>query len=146
MVAEITYNLGGHDNSTIYSNQIYNYERGTIVYSGNATTWIGKIAIPYVSDYGYAADLSLCQKTLNDYDNSTCVENNWIKNIVKNGWLLTSYLGSENDIGWYVFQGGTVMNIYIYSAYDVTPVLYLNSELGIGSGTGTSSNPYQLSV
>ena len=147
MVAEITYNLGGHDNSTIYSNQIYNYERGTIVYSGNATTWIGKIAIPYVSDYGYAADLSLCQKTLNDYDNSTCAENNWIKNIViKNGWLLTSYFGSENDIGWYVFQGGAVMSIYIYSAYDVIPVLYLNSELSIGSGTGTSDSPYQLSV
>ena len=46
---------------------MYEKERGTTVYSGNATTWTGKIAIPYASDYGYAADLSLCQKTLNSY-------------------------------------------------------------------------------
>ncbi len=42
MIAETTYNLGGWNSSSIYSNQIYGYERGTKVYTGRPTTWKGK--------------------------------------------------------------------------------------------------------
>ena len=148
MVAEITYNLGGHDSDSVYSNQIYGYERGTTVYSGNATTWTGKLAVAYPSDYGYAADLSLCQQNSFGYDNSTCTANNWMKNILgtsSNGWLLTPYSG-DADNAWYVFSSGRVGGSAAYGVDGVAPVLSLTSELDIGSGTGTSSNPYQLSV
>ena len=151
MIAEITYNLGGHNAGSIYSNQIYSYERGTTVYSGNATTWTGKIAVAYPSDYGYAADLSLCKQTLDNYDNATCTANNWMKNIVINngsdsGWLLTQY--SAHSYGaWHVNSSGGVYNSgHVYTAYGVAPVLSLTSKLGIGPGSGTSSSPYQLSV
>ena len=129
---------------------MYNKERvnGT-VYSGHSTSWTGKVAIPYPSDYGYAADLSLCQKTLYEYDNSTCTANNWMKNILGTssyGWLLTPGSGDASivcDVG----PSGYVGNANdAYSASGVVPVLYLNSKIGIKSGTGTSSNPYQLNV
>ena len=62
LIAEVTYNIGGwYNNSSVYPNAIYEKERGTIVYSGRPTTWPGKIALMYPSDYGYAADLSLCK-------------------------------------------------------------------------------------
>ena len=152
MIAETTYNLGGWNLSGIYANQIYEYERGTTVYSGRPTTWKGKIALAYPSDYGYAADLNQCKdKTLYDYDNRTCTSNNWMKAIITNngsntGWLLTPYSG-YSGIAWRVFSGGSVYVSAAYSAGGAVPVLSLSSELGIESGgDGSSSKPYKLSA
>ena len=151
MIAETTYNLGGWNSNSVYSNQIYEYERGTTVYSGRPTTWKGKIAYP--SDYGYAADLNQCKdKTLYDYDNRTCTSNNWMKAIITNngsntGWLLTPNSGNSY-YAWYVDSVGYVSNYSIaYSAFGAVPVLSLSSELGIESGgDGSSSKPYKLSA
>ena len=154
MIANIIYNLGGHDNTSVYPNQIYEYERETTVCSGNETTWTGKMAIPYQSDYGYAADFSKCSQTLWDYNNSACTSNNWMKTIIasNNGWLLTPCCDYP-DFVWYVASSGSAGSDYLHSQvysvnneYGVTPVLYLNSELDIKAGTGSSSNPYQLST
>ena len=154
MIAETTYNLGGWNTFTVYPNEIYEYERGTTVYTGRPTTpWTGKIALAYPSDYGYAADLNQCKdKTLYDYNNSTCTSNNWMKAIITNngsnsGWLLTPNSGFSYD-AWYVYSGGFVYNYYYaYIAYGAVPVLSLSSELGIESGgDGSSSKPYKLSA
>ncbi len=156
MIAETTYYLGGWNDDSVYPNEIYEYERGTTVYTGRPTTpWTGKIALAYPSDYGYAVDLNQCKdKTLNNYYNSICTSNNWMKSIITNngisaGWLLTPNSGSAN-IAWYVTSSGHVFhsNYGAYSAYGAAPVLYLSSELGIeaGSGDGSSSNPYKLSA
>ena len=132
---------------------MYDKERvsGTVYDSTRTTSWTGKIAIPYPSDYGYAADLSLCQETLHDYNNSSCTANNWMKNIVTNngavvGWLLTPDSGIAYQ-AWFVDSSGSVnRDYYAFYANGVSPVLSLISELDIGPGTGTSSSPYQLSV
>ena len=154
MIAETTYNLGGWNSNSVYSNQIYEYERGTTVYSGRPTTWKGKIALAYPSDYGYAADLNQCKdKTLYDYDNRTCTSNNWMKAIITNngsntGWLLTPNSGISNS-AWIVYSVGFVSRDSIaYVAYGAVPVLSLSSELGIesGAGDGSSSKPYKLSA
>ena len=153
MIAETTYNLGGWNSNSVYSNQIYEYERGTTVYSGRPTTWKGKIALAYPSDYGYAADLNQCKdKALYDYDNRTCTSNNWMKAIITNngsntGRLLTPASGSS-CYAWTVYSDGSVYsNNIAYSAYGAVPVLSLSSELGIESGgDGSSSKPYKLSA
>ena len=154
MIAETTYNLGGWNSNSVYSNQIYEYERGTTVYTGRPTTpWTGKIALAYPSDYGYAADLNQCKdKTLYDYDNRTCTSNNWMKAIItnngsNNGWLLTPDSGTSN-IAWRVYSDGYVGNYdYAFRAIGAVPVLSLSSELGIESGgDGSSSKPYKLSA
>ena len=149
LIAETTYYTRGHNSSYIFVDAMYDKERvsGT-VYSGHSTSWTGKVAIPYPSDYGYAADLSLCQKKLDSYNDATCTANNWMKNILapNSGWLLTPNSGNDNN-AWRVSSPGDVYdNINTYGAYGVAPVLSLTSELDIGSGTGESSSPYQLSV
>ena len=153
MIAETTYNLGGWNTFTVYPNEIYEYERGTTVYTGRLPTWTGKIALAYPSDYGYAADLNQCvNKQLNKYNDSTCTSNNWMKSIITNngsndGWLLTTY-SSYSYIAGSVYSGGIVSGnrAYILS-YVAVPVLSLSSELGIESGgDGSSSNPYKLSA
>ena len=154
MIAETTYYTRGHDTNKIFVDAMYDKERvsGTVSDSTRTLTWTGKVAIPYPSDYGYAADLSLCQKALYDYGDSKCTVSNWMKNILTNnganeGWLLTPYPGTAS-YAWYVNQtGGVNSNTSLaFLASVVVPVLSLTSELGIGSGTGTSSSPYQLSV
>ena len=151
MIAEVTYNLGGWNDTKIYPNQIYVYERGRTVFSGRPTTWTGKIALAYPSDYGYAADLNQCKQTLVNYDNSTCTSNNWMKNIVTNnggnyGWLLT-HRPDSSSLTWTVRREGLANNISEASGgLGVVPVLSLSSELGIESGDGSSSNPYKLSA
>ena len=156
LIEETTYYTRGHNSNSIYVDAMYDKERvsGTVVNATptRTTSWTGKIAIPYPSDYGYAADLSLCQKTLYDYDDATCTANNWMKSIITNnganyGWLLTPNSGFA-DFAWLVNSSGYVDadTVNAFLAGGVAPVLSLISELDIGSGTGTSSSPYQLSV
>ena len=152
MIAETTYNLGGWNSFSVYPNEIYEYERGTTVYTDRPTTWTGKIALAYPSDYGYAADLNQCvNKQLNKYNDSTCTSNNWMKAIITNnggnfGWLLTPDSSSSYS-AWCVYFNGYVGNCNAnVTNLGVMPVLYLSSKLGIESGDGSSSNPYKLSI
>lgn len=145
--------LTGWNTSSVYLNQIYEYERNTgKVYTGRPTSWIGKIVLAYPSDYGYAAYLADCTQTLHYYDNSTCTLNNWMKNILSSfssnyGRLLTSY-SDDSGYVWAVNTTGDVhsTNGGAFYKYEIVPALFLNSKLGIESGTGTSTDPYQLLV
>ena len=162
MIAETTWNLGGWDTSKIFSNEMYEKERGTTTVSNpsdgitRATTWTGKIALPYPSDYGFATDLSKCSQTLLYYDSSTdsyaCRSNDWMYSIITNSgsrtrWLLTPYSGFIR-YAFSVLSTGRVHNnddrTSVDLAFGVAPVLYLGSDQDIVSGDGSQSNPYQL--
>ena len=154
MIAETTWNLGGWKNSDIYSNEMYEKERGTTVISNpsdgitRTTTWIGKIAVPYPSDYGYAADLSSCQETTGLYDNSTCTSTNWMYHIITNsgskaGILLTPYSASNSQV-FIANLNGSLQVSFVFGAGVVVPVLHLNSNQSVTGGDGSQNNPYQL--
>ena len=154
-IAEATWNLGGWSRSEIFSNEIYGYERGTTVFSGRSTTWTGKIALPYPSDYGYATDFNKCSQKLFDYGSRSssyvCCTNDWMDPIFNisgssYGWLLTPHSGRASD-AWFV-QSGAVFSYNGFPAYStmgVAPALYLSSDESIVDGTtGTIDNPYKL--
>ena len=150
LIAEETWSLLGWNTNKVYANEIYEYERSTgKVYTGMPTEWTGKIALPYPSDYGYAADFSKCSKALYTYDDSICTSNNWIGEILETsswGWLLTPCFDSF-DLAWVVGpSGGVGYDYYPYYTRGVAPALSLSSELSIKDGSGHSQNPYQLSV
>lgn len=137
MISNVTWNLGGNYNGeeiNIYSylEKIYKYERGTNVSSGVPTTWEGKIALIYPSDFGYAVNLS-----------SKSSSNNWLFNST-NQWTLTPGL---NSMVWNVSSGGDAgsTSFYSYNALSVRPTLFLDSGVLLEMGTGTSSNPYRIS-
>ena len=138
MIAETTYYTRGYNEFSVPANLMYDIERvsGTVYDSTRSTTWTGKIAIPYVSDYDYA---------LSFYDDGSW---NWIKDIVTNngandGWFLIPRFNSRDVFC--VNSSGPYYNA-ASNAYGVAPVLYLDSKLVIGSGSGSSSAPYQLTV
>ena len=157
-IAEVTWNLGGWNNAKIFSNEIYGYERGDTVYSGRSTTWPGRVALPYPSDYGYATDFNKCTQNLYNYESSTnsygCKKNDWMYPIITNsgantGWFLTPDSGNASN-AWNVNSSGYVYlgncsGYCVSGAYGVAPVLYLSSNESIVEGTtGTESNPFKL--
>ena len=153
LISESMWYLKGWKSVQIFSDQIYNYERTTgSVYTGRKTSWTGKVALPYPSDYGYAADFNQCTVALGSYNDATCTGNNWMKSIITNnggsvGWLLTPYSGNSY-YAWDVRSSGDVGygGSDTCDGEDVVPTLYLNFDLEMVSGTGKIDNPYRLSV
>ncbi len=104
MIGNTKYYLGGKN--VTYNNgyadtplQFYSYERkiqnttSNEFYNGtNPNSWVGKLGLMYVSDYGYAS--SNCEnKRIYDYNSSAndiraCNDTNWLYNIKINEWLL----------------------------------------------------------
>ena len=155
LISKTLYYLGGYNSYSVYSDQIYEYERGTNIGTSPyaSSTWEGYIALPYISDYGYAVDFNSCTLQLGSYNNTSCTSTNWMKSILDTssyGWLLSPYSDSP-DFGWGVFTSVyisyNVGKVYAYANQGVAPVLYLESDSLIDEATtGTSDNPYKLIV
>ena len=152
LISESLWYLRGWNSNSVFSNQIYEKERttGTVVTSiARSTTWTGKIALPYPSDYGYAADFGSCNVVLGSYSNNLCTDANWMKSILAYSgcWLLTPS-SSSSGAAWSVdaYYGKVVAGMIVANTNGVVPVLYLNSELSTGAGDGSQNTPYQLAV
>lgn len=150
MIQKATWNIGGGPVGTIYPNDIYGYERGTTVYTGRLTTWTGKIALMYPSDYSYATDLEKCKNEdgesfkLNRYSEDNCKNNNWLFGNVRE-WLLTPHASASVPVWNLLASGGLNQSATAYLSLDIRPTLYLNPDVSIEGGLGTSSSPYTLS-
>ena len=122
------------------------------------TTWQGYVALPYVTDWAYASSETACATNMNDgcdaandnYDNMTCKKNNWMHHgstMNEAMWMLSPNALSDLANGvWCVFGVGGVSGDRASRALSVFPSVYLNSDVNIVSGIGTSSDPYILSV
>lgn len=146
MIADAKWSLLGwlDEGVNVYADQSYKLENtsGT-VYTGNKTSWTGRIALPYPSDYAYSAYLGKCTSTLGEYSNCS----SWMKTMFnsKTIALLTPIVSSS-----FVFHvaGGCLDLGEPYAALDseIFPTLYLNANVSIKTGSGTLNSPYQLSV
>ena len=149
----------------------YNAERGSvngkICTSGNncndtvtrSTTWQGYVALPYATDWAYASSETACATNMNDgldaanynFDNMTCKKKNWMHHgstMDEAMWMLSPLARSGYAYNvWLVFGGGLVDGgRYASIALSVFPSVYLNTEVKITSGSGTSSDPYILEL
>ena len=153
MIADTKYYLGGSNKNNGGAETYYSWERGTAVYNGRSTSWNGKIALMYPSDYTYTYALevdNLCYTSefWNDCAGSSGRTNDWIYNTNSNSqqWLLSTYSGNNSYV-LLIFQGGTLGNNYpAESLVSVRPSLYLVSNIRIDGGTGEESNPYNLKL
>ena len=158
MIGDTKYYLGGGGNNSNFNSSVdfYSYERkikntksNEFYYDKNPNSWVGRLGLMYVSDYGYASDN--CEtKALNDYNNSNdlriCNNTNWLFNLKKLEATITQYSNTSTSIH-YIADNGTVVSTYQASLAQtvVRPTLYLKSEFRIIDGDGTSTNPYILS-
>ena len=148
-IAEVTWNLGGGNSTDVFPNQIYGYERGTTVYSGHSTTWTGRVALPYPSDYGYAIDFNKCNMKLSSYGGFPCEGNIWMDSILATdafGWLLNP-LYDDILYAWNVYSLHYANQyIPVYYRSGISPTLFLNSTETIheDNSDGSQDNPYKL--
>ena len=146
LVDTVKYYLGGDRN---YPNGdiFYKNERGSYVYSGRNTFWIGRIGLMYPSDYMYMYSLGV---------DNTCFTNpigcrngnpsyGWFYKSSQSFWTMTPYSSTSSDNYYYVSSG----SIDRWSAdryYGIYPVLYLKPNVKIKSGDGTIDNPYEFEL
>ncbi len=156
MISEVVWNLGsgrGTVSGTPSTKDFYMDERGTTVYSGNSTTWTGKVGLMYPSDYGYATsggsttDRSAClNQNLYYWRNNSCTSNNWLKNS-SHMWTITSYYKSGTYV--YNINSSGFMDsnraVSVSNSWGYRPVIYLKSSIEIESeNDGSSTSPFIL--
>ena len=143
MIGNTKYYLGGYNNNLqIQKDVMYQYERKT---NGSIpNSWVGKLAIMYASDYGYAVS-DECTQNLYNYNNATCKNNNWLFKGIDEWTLLRFASISYGVFG--VGSGGYVSSYGVSdNPYGVRPVLYLISSTKITGGNGTIGSPYTLGL
>ena len=154
LIGDTYWNLGGTANYTSSSNGLashfYGYERGTTVYSGRPTYWVGKIGLMYPSDYGYATSggtttnrASCLAKEMYNWDSlSDCYNNDYLYNSSSSQWTITP-ISNDSSLVFYVGNSGYVDDLNrVTNSLASRPVLYLKSTVEITGGDGTSGNPY----
>ena len=138
-IATHVWKVGGMDqDQSATAKDYYNTE---IVSSSGSTTDNMKIGLMYVSDYGYAAAPSNWTTELYDYESATST--NWL--YLGNEWTISRRADNTNN-AFYVDDSGYVGRYNGTGAYAVCPSFYLESNVSIIGGTGTSSDPYRLAV
>ena len=152
MIGDAKWYLGGSSTyNDVTAPMFYTRERGTTVYSGRSTSWIGKVGLMYPSDYGYATSgnsstsRSTClAKEMYNWDGlSVCYQNDWL---FKSSYMWTLSLYSSNSRSVFgVSNGGYVSSDNADSNYrGVWPVVHLKSTIKVITGTGSSNDPFIL--
>ena len=155
MISNAKWNLGGSSTyNDVTASMFYERERGTTVYTGRPTEWIGQIGLMYPSDYGYATsggsttDRASClAKELYNWDSvSDCYNNDWLYDSSNYQWTLTPSSTNSRYV-FIVYNYGNVNSYLAYSSsYAVSPALYLSSNVRISGGTGEESDPFILNL
>ena len=161
------WHLGGAGLSnyqTLTAEGIYTEERNTsAISSGNPSSIYAKVGLMYPSDFGYATvggtttNKTGCRaKELYNWNSSSysdCKNNDWIftsqNSFADNReWLLSPYSINSTDAA-HLYSGGYVhLNGYrvVGGKFAVRPTFYLDSSILkiVGTGDGSSSNPYRI--
>ncbi len=155
LIGDAVWNLGGSSTyNDVTASMFYERERGTTVYSGRPTYWVGKIGLMYPSDYGYATsggsttNRASCLATAiynwKDSSYSDCKNNDYLFN-GSTQWTLMPYSGYSNRV-FIVYTSGYVDYNHVAYSYASRPVIYLKSDVKITGGDGSSSSPFTLGI
>jgi hypothetical protein len=159
MIDKAKYYIGGWNSYSTTTTQFYTYERGSNVMASpsdgvtRTTTWTGYVGLPYVSDYGYATDESLClnteyvgwNATTGYYGHAYCHTNDWMWKSSSSYWTMIPNSADSSSV-WSVHAYGYANLFNADYGNAGSPVLYLKSSIKISGGSGTQTDPYTLSL
>ena len=146
-------------NKTLGTIASYNAERGTV--NGKictsctddtitrTTSWTGYIGLPYITDYAYASSEATCQtdmRTLDANNKFICKNNNWMHSGTSMWALSPASRSDTSSYVWRIYNDGSVDSGNASVSMPVYPALYLKSGVKITGGSGTSTDPYILSM
>ena len=160
LIATTNWQVGGASYLQVMYNSTaknaYNYEMGT---NSTNTTYEAKIGLMYLNEYYYGAssiywsypgytDSAYPDIDGNygaEYDYRAAINDNWM-HMGTSEWTISrasDYSNYAFGLGSAGLVGNGVVNL---DGHAVRPTFYLESNIEISSGTGTSSDPYRLSI
>ena len=161
LISKVEWNTGSitayDTTSNGLPNHFYTNERGDVVNTTSSDgvirekTWVGIVGLLYPSDYGYATSggTSVSRQTclnyvINTWDDpgyTECGTNNYLYDLNEDVWTITFSSTGK----WNVFANSSDGRIGAFNAYRnkaVKPAVYLNYDVLLLDGEGTSTNPY----
>ena len=144
LITPTTWHLGGMTSESNTAKAFYDGERNNAGYGSNPTTYRDEIGLMYPSDYGYAASPDAWATNLGSYNNSTITANNWMY-MGLTEWTITPYSSYSYRV-FSVSSNGNLTNNTANYGNSARPVFYLESNVALQGGSGTSSDPYRLAV
>ena len=161
MIEDAKWYLGAVDQRGITTLDAYTQERGNVtgiadtgISVTKTTNWVGKVALPYPSDYGYASKECYEGVLLLGVDDDECITDYAQEKCKNTNWMFTgnyqdllnptrkSNVGVRGVFPEGVIGNGLASNI----REDTRPSVYLSSLVKIKDGDGTLSDPYDLSL
>ena len=133
-------NIGTEIPSVTYQNEIINPDAPNS--TDNATEYQAKIGLMYVSDYGYAASPDAWTLTMEHYDDTTAISNNWMYMGLKE--LTISRLADDSFNVHDVSDIGYVESDGVYRSIAGRVFFNLESSVIYKSGSGTISDPIRI--
>ena len=146
-IAATKWYLGGSNTSSGHGGpSYYAFERGTQVYTGRSVSWVGEVGLIYPSDYAYTYAYGV---------NDSCYSNGFLcgsSGVPSSGWLFNSTmtwtisaLSNYINRSFIIVSTGNVGNDEFSLAREIRPSVYLNSDVTVVGGTGSSNDPFVLS-
>ena len=150
MIESTKYYLSGLNNTNYNGMILYNYERDKNTDDERQSSWIGKLALMYPSDYYYGYSLGVDNICFTNVGYSGCsdtdnMNENWMF-FSGYTWLLTHNNRSKSNPMIIMLAGYLNQYFTSKSPYSIRPILYLSSKVKITSGDGTKDNAYKLSM
>ncbi len=145
-IATTTWKVGGNTYANIasaipsvaYQNEIVNPTPGNTS-TTDETEYQAKIGLMYVSDYGFAASPSAWTLTMDSYNNTTAINNNWMYMGLCE-WTI-SRSANYSDDAFYVYSDGRVDINFVHNLSAGRASFNLESSITYKSGSGSMSDP-----
>ena len=142
-IATTTWKVGGNTSNNIAKSIPSVAYQNEIVAPVENITYDAKIGLMYVSDYGFATDPSAWTLTLENYNNTTAINSNWMY-IGHDEWTITRDSDGP-DSEFLIDKSGIVSSdLGTYNSNGVRPVFNLESSVTYVSGDGTQSSPIRI--
>ena len=137
---DIVWNIGGWNTHIVYLQDMYNHERGTVIYQNNK-----RYEWPQISDDGFASKDRQCYPHyISSF--SQCINSNinWLDIDTENDeWLMNPR--SDRDSQAFGMSFANYVGVDgVYRNKMVRPVAYLSKNIQIIGGMGTEENSYKL--
>ena len=137
---------GGNTSSKIKSVPVSDAFYNEIISPKSSIVFNGKIALRYISEYGYAASPSAWTTKLSSYGSSSIASVNWMYMGLDEYSISAHREGEKSNV---LSVGaintlGSVTHYTVNGCCAVRPAFYLNSDVSYISGKGTKTEPYLI--
>ena len=127
----------------------YTYTSQELGISTRVETWVGKIGLPYMSDYGFASNVCYNQYNLwsssstDGYQLDICKNSNWLA-IDRNYFTMNPKYDSDSVVMTVRTNGNTYEASTKDTFLHVYPTGFLNPDVEITGGVGSYEDPFTI--